>query len=350
MACENHRQNLGMRSFLAKLGIYFVLVAAAQCAFGPMIPTSTRIEVVRMLATLHGGVEIVFFGDSVNGTTFRTDQDKRRISEFLAERLPGHPLAAIDRPAFDMGVYESLAGNIGRHRDRTPLVLIIPINLASFATSWDRHPSYQFLDLKWALEHDALIHRAVEAPMQVFNLHRDSGFTLEEYTRAPVYDGDTVVATVATLDLLGPQLQYNSNATPKRIKQDLVFRYMQRLSPSHRKVLSMHQLARAAKASGLAAVFWIGPVDYQTGEQYLGVRFTSRVRENIDVLQLALREDGLTALDLSLAAPKAYFAWERYPNEHLSEAGRRMVARRLHQWLLFTVYGKKECGGPEIQG
>jgi hypothetical protein len=81
-------------------------------------------------------------------------------------------------------------------------------------------------------------------------------------------------------------------------------------------------------------IFYLTPVDEQTGESLLPGEFRPLVKSNVRLLERELRTTGATVLDLSDGLPAESFSWDLYPNEHLRAAGRRYVAHQLEQAIV----------------
>jgi len=121
-----------------------------------------------------------------------------------------------------------------------------------------------------------------------------------------------------------------ATCTDENTRDQLILRYMYRAPADHAKVIAAVHIARELRKAGVCAVIYFTPIDYQTGEQYLGERFTARIRENVQTFRDALRAEDVDLLDLSLVLDPSKFHWgSMYPNEHLNEQGRLFVAERL---------------------
>jgi hypothetical protein len=105
---------------------------------------------------------------------------------------------------------------------------------------------------------------------------------------------------------------------------------------NHRKVKSLLEAIDTLQESGIKAVFYITPIDYQTGKQYLGDRFSERLAENVRFIKSLFSGQGYAVLDFSMSLESQCFIWGWksqetfvYPNEHLKESGRSFVAAQL---------------------
>ena len=110
---------------------------------------------------------------------------------------------------------------------------------------------------------------------------------------------------------------------------------MYALTPEHRKLKSMIQIIDILKNKKSQIIFYITPIDYQTGNYYLGEQFQQRVSQNIRLITSILNEKYIDVVDLSFDVNTDLFTWGKdpndhlYPNEHLREQGRQQIAEHL---------------------
>ena len=81
-------------------------------------------------------------------------------------------------------------------------------------------------------------------------------------------------------------------------------------------------------------MFYITPIDMETGTRHLPEDFPAVVKQNCRLIEQRLRERGGEVIDLSHSLGPGAFSWNEYPNEHLRQNGRCYVAKRLAQTLL----------------
>ncbi|HSV43669.1 MAG TPA: hypothetical protein VLJ10_03855, partial [Candidatus Bathyarchaeia archaeon] len=158
------------------------------------------------------------------------------------------------------------------------------------------------------------------------------------YEHTKVFNGNHYVGRVRDFD----NASY-AQIDEEKIKKKLIFRYMYLLTPQNRKVQSMLKLAQLLKENGIEAVFYITPVDFQTGLKYLGPDFFKRVSENTHLISSLLNEKSIQLLDLSFSLPSRHFTWHEdsdqlYPNEHLQFLGRMFVVKSLLERTVLEKY------------
>ena len=268
--------------------------------------------------------DMIYLGESTLYYTDPQDTDKAPINEMLQRLLPEYGVGCIAHDAYHLELYEAFCAYIAG-KEKQPELVIVPINLGTVSAYWGMRPEYQFERIKLFLRNDYLLFRLFYRPLAVLRAFDLNPISRREYEHAVVYDGEKPVGHIT--DFLGPEYE---EVTPERRKEQLVLRYMEALDANHPKVKAVGNIARSASKSRYDVLFYLTPIDYETGNRYLGKRFESQIRENKSVFLDETREASLDVLDLSLDLPPDCFYWaSRYVNEHMNQRGRRYVARRL---------------------
>jgi len=286
-------------------------------------------EIRALKKTASDGTTVLYLGDSVISYTESQGPQMQTLPKILQSRLPEERIAVVTHRAYHPGVYLSFAQSMARE-SHAPPDWIIPVNLRSLSAGWDQRPEYQFENERILLAHDSNLFRIFYRPMQVFKVFDLVPIKQPDFYTTPVYDGDRLAGHVR--EFLAPEM---FAVTRARMKRMLIFGYMYSLRADHRKVRALVELCRVLKSRGIRPLVYITPVDYQTGEDYLGKRFRERIQENTAVVKRELAQAGVAPLDLSLSLGSDDFRWHdaEYPNEHLSQKGREQVAGRLAEAL-----------------
>jgi len=313
-----------MKRLIGKLIGLLVVVLLLQSIFGHGdIHFPEYRELNRMLRE---GTDILYLGDCTDHTLAHTDLDKRPISQILREGAQGQNVQTLTHMAYHAGIFLEYARYLVK-QPKPPKVVIMPINMRSFSPQWDYMPHYQF-EIHKIILRGGLGKRLLYAfynPLRVFRYDFYS-ISREEYMAAPVYDGEQRVGTVADLTSLGRI----KNSAENMLKK-FILSYMYLLKPDHRKVLALLDLAQLLTARGIRVIFYLTPIDVQSGEKYLPNRFARRLKENTALIRQLLADKDVTLLDLSIGVGVEGFSWKDriYPSEQLSETGRRYVAEEL---------------------
>jgi hypothetical protein len=333
---ETLRANaVAMGRFFLKILGFLGLVTALQLFFPPL---SEPLRITELNTCLENGSEVIVFG---NSTFFgaKSDTIQKHMCELLAETLPAASLGNMMRASLHIGIIRDFSIYMAAH-PRKPRIVIVPINLHSFSPRWDRRPEYQFPTLAAALR---VWNTPLHWPSRVF--HRAlciSGFwdltpiTQEDFEHETVFDGDSPVGRVAGFMAefeYSPEIKLEARSDTA-IRRQLLFYFMNRITPEHRKSRAMVETARIFRDAGIRPIFLIMPVDVEFGRRYLGERFPARIAENSALLLSLLEAENVTAIDMSAALPSDLFYREFVSDEHMVYEGRRRVAAELIERIL----------------
>ena len=206
-----------------------------------------------------------------------------------------------------------------------PKVAIVHVNMRSFSIGWYKNPDWQFKTLRLTLDHDHLLFRAFFTPLGILGAFNLNPISQAEFRGMAVWDGDALAGSVRQFEARDREDHEHA------MGNNLVYKYMYRLTPDHELVRAAASIAREGQRHGVRVLFCVTPIDVETGRKYLGERMVERLRQNIAVIKNAVEPEGAGVLDLSESAPSQWFDWRKdnTPNEHLNETGKRFVAGRL---------------------
>ncbi len=312
-----------MQSFLKRLLLFLAIVLGLQLILGHKVPAKIKL----LDRAMSGEMDIVFFCDSTNFAYSMQDRDKRTISQMLQGMMPGRNILTMDHGAFSMDIYAAFCRYISRSENK-PNVIIIPVNMRSFSPGWDQRPDWQFEQERFFLDYPLL--RPFFKPLAVFKAVSTNEIPLERYRNTGVYCDEELVGTVREFDFMTTD---PNSVTDEDIRKKCIFQYMYPLTPDHRKLQSMLEIVKTLDAARIKTLFYMTPLDMESGEKYVPGRFHSRVCANVELVKKMLRNQNVELLDLSQSVPAAQFSWTIYPNEHLDQSGRLFVAESLAKAL-----------------
>jgi len=309
----------------AKLMLLGATLAVLQLGFGVAARYKDTPSPVRLGDRLIAeGCDVIYLGESTLYSAAPTDRDQAPINEMVQRRLPAYRVGCIAHDAFHMELYERFFAYFAR-KPHPPSIVVVPINLATVNPYWDKRPEYQFERFKRFLEHDTVLFRSFYRPLAAFRALDLEPISQREYARTVVFDGDTPVGRMDAF--MGPRFDTFS---VQNTRDQLIVRYMYRVPPDHRKLEAMRRIARISTDTTMQVLFYVTPIDCETGDKYLGKRFTQHVTENVELIVGILEDEGIVPLDLSRDLGADMFHWASlYPNEHLDERGRRYVADKV---------------------
>lgn len=334
-----------MKSFLFKLFVFLLILFGLQAVIFIVRSPSVPEGVTQLKTHLAQGVDVIGLGDSSVLFAYDKESNQDPTYTLLQGIMNQHRIGAIAHPAYHMGIYEAYFENIVKNSHSVDLV-IIPLNLRSFSPESDQRPDYEFSESKLLLRHDGWLTRMFLRPLSVFKLFAPQ-ITERDYHNKPVYFGDQRVGQVK--DFLSDKYfvtksrdEVKKGAPRKFIKVSIpfyrdkfIFHYMYALKEDHRKMASIRRIIRMSHQAQIPVIFYITPIDVETGTHLLGKRFKEQVAQNAKVLQEVVQQEGGVVMDLSATLGKDFFYWyddekgEFTPSEHLRYPGRAYVAKRL---------------------
>ena len=311
---------------MIKLGLRLGFIALIVVALQFLVGQVAFRRKFRTRETLDGhlarAASVVYFGDSVIGSANGADADKRDIASMLQDRLPPGSVGLVDRHGYDLDTFREFVDYIAR-QPRKPKWVVLPINLRSFSPAWDRRPQYQGEFDKLRLRHGDLLACAWSRPLSSFKLLRLNPISPREFQETHVYRGSARVGVIRDFD--NPSYAVFSE---EKLRNKFVLDYLYPLARNHRKLRSMLAVEEACRKAGIVPIFYVSPVDVESGTRSLGPEFRDTVAAHVELLRGLLAERKVPLLDLSSSLDAAAFDWRDrlYPNEHLKEKGRRFVA------------------------
>lgn len=310
-----------MKKLFIKLAILVLLALSFQFLFLTIkINSFEQLKVLNR--AIKENVDVVYFGDSSASNYGRNDSDKSSLPQMLGKILGERTLVSIDNPAYAAGIFLEFSKYMIREK-YYPEYVVIPINIRSFSPSWDKNPGYQFEDQKEILNSKLsfMFLKSIEA---FDKKNRLSEISQSEFENTDVFNGEEIVGKVK--DFEGHEFR---NYSEENMKDSILYFYMFSLTEDHRKISSLSQIAQILTENNIKPIFYITPVDYETGERYFPGQFSERLKHNTELIKSVLEKNNVRVMDLSIILGSDFFAWERYPNEHLNEKGREYVAKKI---------------------
>jgi hypothetical protein len=339
---------LTTRAFFARLLGFAAVVLVIQLAIGHR----GRPEELELLdQVLEQQPDVLFFADSTNRAHDPGDSDRRWISQMLDDALdeilggalgelpdgppgratgePSGPKAgsvdvlSIDHAAYHPLVYldwmEALLASGAR-----PRAAVFVLNTRSFLPGWTMRPGWQFERLRYSLAHP--LAALLWQPLAVFKVVQGNTVTEAGFRGAPVRIGTEPAGVVGDYLRGDPEALDTPELRDEDLRLRLTCNYLGAIHPEHERVAALRQLIALCLDHDVSPIFYVTPVDVATGEGFLPGQFRSQVAANAAFLVETVRAAGALALDLSTSTPSERFSWQRIPNEHMGQEGRRAVA------------------------
>ncbi|MCC6694637.1 MAG: hypothetical protein IT365_03300 [Candidatus Hydrogenedentes bacterium] len=314
--------------FLARGAVLAALVCAGQIAiYWWRWPGDTPPPVLALERIQDEGTDVLFLGDSTVFTSREDDSDHSSIPEMLRRAAPDLRIEDICDAAFNLTLYEGIAHYV--EDAETPVATVVfPINMRLVGPQHERLP-YRYVDKELLfLRHRSFLFRIAYRPLASFKAFTFRSVTVEDFQQLPVLDGTADLGPVGEFNP-----QYEIHIGEEQRTRLVTFFYMYSLTSESQALAEFGRSLDALHRAGIRALPYITPLDVEAGEQYLGARFRTRIRENVAYFKNAAEARGVQLLDLSEALPGSCFIRGSYPDEHLRDTGRKAVADRLAEAL-----------------
>jgi len=314
-----------MNQFLIKSIIFCVLVAGGQILLAQPLEIPSQVEFLDMLLDLRA--DIVYLGDSSVSRIAPTDKTRLTTSGILERLARPYGVVDVNGAHYQPGLYQSYCRYLIRQENK-PQFVIIPINLRVFCAEWSMNPVYRYEEIKMILAINDTFWEKFHRPLFVFKAAKQKASAID-YDRAKFFRGIEYAGRLRDLEY-PPR---GETPSVEAFRQMLTMRYLSALSSRHPWLKSLQKSADMLIEAGITPIFYISPVDVQTGEEHFGQEFSAGIARNVSVLRTSLKKEGAYFLDLSRTLRTRDFSWTEdgssYMNGHLKFEGRMFVAQSI---------------------
>lgn len=282
-------------------------------------------------------LELVYIGESSNKTYGYTDTDRRKISEMVAEQLPGMRCGDITKEASHAEVYYYLLKNIPKE-SRVETV-VVTMNLRSFGANWIYSSLETALQKKLVLikGYPPLMGRALLA-FKAYPIHDKAEWnrlakkswektplvfpypfpykTTAEWNRAIAYEG--------VKDSLGQRDKALTELTAHFIKN-----YGFQIHDDNPRVRDFDRIVKLAKQRGWRLVFNIMAENIDLADTLVGPDLLYLMRQNVEYLTNRYEGMGVKMVNNLEAVRDRDFIDREWPTEHYYQTGRQTIARNV---------------------
>ncbi len=269
-----------------------------------------------------GDHKILYLSDSVDFYTSPEDENKDSISSFIENRLSSKNFISIANKAFHPGVYYSFVKYLCSKGERSVDLIVVPINIRSFSTYWIENPLWQFNDLRRFLSSSNSFTKYYFHPAKAFKIFENGGISRKDYEQLHIYfEGQKG----------GKLKQYFGNEfntqTNENIKKKIQLYYGESIKKHNSRLIDLVNIVERAKEARIPVLFYITPLDIETCENISGDIVGKRIRKNVQMVIETLASHNAVVENWAFLFPKDLFYYgEPYPNEHLNQKGRRLLA------------------------
>lgn len=317
-----------MRNFLYTCAAFLALLAFCQILVSRLL-VGPLPEMTRMDALLREGYRIIYFGDSAVDSSAPGETERSSIAKMLARMNPSLTVTDFSHGADNPSLYVLYLRHIARSSDTKPETVIIPINLRLFATGWHRNPAEQFEKRKFYWSAYLSFLKDFYHPLATINAIDMNTIPEADFLRMPVRYGTTTIGTVARFE----EEKKETSPNTQQIRDMYIYAYMEKIEQDHPLLRAMEELADTGQRADIHTLFYITPIDYQSGEKAVGPDFKKQVAENANLVCTILAKKELPCLNLAFSLDAEQFSHPAYPDEHLRAKGRAFIAQKVTETL-----------------
>ncbi|MEK7543290.1 MAG: hypothetical protein AAB557_00315 [Patescibacteria group bacterium] len=327
-----------MKSFLLKFLFTSLIIYLGQLLISNVFPPKIPETAVNFNLAYHEKKpEIMYLVDSTDYVTDSEEKDHDAISLIMEKELKCATVGAIVQNGGNPDIFAAYAKFIARFQP-PPDYLIVEINMRAFGAAWDKDPQFEFNEQKlffdWFAE---------TALMPFWPFFSNSGFINFQPANSTTTDQPPSIF-LTLLRKAGlmryPESPPNEPYPDNPLKNLIHANYMNNLTKNHRKIQSLLRIADMFASKKTKLIFYFTPIDYQPKQSFMGDKFVTQLKKNVNLVKTALLEKQVTVLDLSTSLSAEAFTWRSimkansklenlYNNEHLMAQGRHFVAKAL---------------------
>lgn len=267
----------------------------------------------------------VYLGDSSIYAYSENDTNRKSIAEMLSERDMVE-VGEITGGGMGLDTIEVLLRELLEIYQ--PEVVIIPINLRSFSVWWQFNPKQQYKSSLFFIEsRNNILKRVFYRPIATRTQWMQP-LSEEKFDKIPLKQGGQVIGTVGMIEKI---IYYQNEVGATKSQSEFLYRtyYFPDIDPNNVMLQSLVNISEALENREIQVIFYFEPLDYETGTVLLGDEFDEAIDKLVLLIETQLEKNGHGAIDLTQLAEKNHFYHGGYPDEHLDQEGRLMVAEKI---------------------
>lgn len=316
-----------MKKLIIKIVLLSFIVFITQAVYIHFVPIPDIKEIKELRLAIKTQKDVFYFGDSTDFTFGSDDKQLKTTDQLLQEYLPTNHIQAITRSGNHAEMYQEYARFI-RQSGYIPKVIIVTINMRLFSVESENNPAGQFTEDRLYLQYKhSLLYPFLPFLInaQILSIYP---ITFETYYNAPVFMGGRKIGIIK--DFIGEK-KYATYSN-QNLKDKIILFYMARLQENDRRLQSLVDILNIYKRTPTKIIYYVTPIDYQTGDMFLGPIFRKQVSENVDTIIQTLNKHGAKqVINMAFDLPSKDFIWKKseYINEHINDVGRAYIAKKI---------------------
>lgn len=291
-------------------------------------------------------LQLVYLGESSNKTYAYYDQDQRKISEMVAEGLPGLRCGDITKEASHAEVYYYLLKNIPK--DNCVETVVVTMNLRSFGPYWIYSTLETALQKQLVLMkgYPPLMSRALLAfkdyPIHTtdeWNHLADKKFKNTKLVFPYPFPFETAqdwnydFAVKGVLDAEG-----NRDRAMTELTSHFVKNYAFQIHDGNPRVKDFDRIVELCEKRGWKLVFNLMAENVDKAEALVGSDLVFLMRENARYLETRYCGMDVVVVNNLEEVRDWHFIDKNWPTEHYDEVGRKAIANKVTENVINEFY------------
>ena len=306
--------------------------------------------------------KIIYLGDSV----LNADHQNKELPSSLVNIFRNdikEKVLEISAAAYTPFIYDKYVSVIKKYSDDTKLI-IIPINLRSFSSSWYRFPQYQFhqecaylsiinlrLNMKCINEHikNLIFSERINVKTEEFleEIITAKGFLrstkrrfFEDLEQDCSYEiKENITYSCNNKEYLKQLVEYMQHGL--NLKQALKvmrynYHYAENINDTNTSFLNIKNLAKIFNEGNIKVLFYVTPLNLESIQRFSGNIVTNIINNNINLLKNNLRGNNIYFLNLSDLLEKNHFE-DACACEHVDIGGKTKIANNIINFIKVKI-------------
>ena len=315
-----------IKKYLA-LSIYFIVfISIAILILIRILISSPSLEEY-FFNSLKNKYSIIFFGDSVLRANHLKEDNKSSIPDIMKKNT-AYSILEIQGTAYNTVTYSYFAKTFNLYNHKTDII-IIPINLRSFSSSWLNVPEFQFEqecsflsilifkpDIKCIINH--IKNLKPETVKQKHENFLDETITakgfLEKTTRrffksvgCEIDGKDLKCEDKDHFEQVNDYLQHGIDIFTAMKIMKLNYHYGEIISDNNKALLALENMLLLLNKLDKKVLLYVTPHNFDAVSQYSGKQMTEIMKKNIKKISSKANYNNVTFLNLSTLLPGINF-------------------------------------------
>lgn len=317
-----------MYRFIKKLVLFLIIITIAQQIIWSASKKSYYTQLMKDVNDFAvQKTDVIYFGDSILTTIDeKNDNDKTPLFLMVKNAVGPYSFGMVQRNSLSPLIFSAFTDYMKFLR-YTPKYIIVPVNLHYFSAMYGLHPQNQFNDERIRMKYIVSPFAPFADFIVNFLVSETNMADERKYQNAPVYDRNTYLGTAPELDQYARVLP-----SAQQTEKFLIYTFMKDIDENNPQLKSLMHIAETYNTSSTKVIFYITPVDYETGVSHLGKRFLNQLRRNTDFIKNKLETYNARVLDFSLSLQADSFSWSSdvaVVNGHINEKGRKYLSAQI---------------------